>query len=343
MTEEKDFPIVQCFDLASDFLDENAHSDNWLLQLELFDPHEPFTAPERFRKGIKQTGYNGPVLDWPLYDQLKLTQTEQDELTANYLALVAMCDHYLGQLLDKMDKLNLWDDTTIVMTTDHGFLLGEQNWWGKNRMPMYDSISRIPLQIYHPKHKALGGTIRNTLTQTIDIMPTLLDCHGLKSKKDIMGRSLMPALQDNSSIRETALFGIFGGSINVTDGRYVYFRYPKNHSVHLNEYTLMPVHPASYFTAEEFKGAELKWDFKFTDGMPVIKLPASNNAKRPPMQGDGIKGDDAIYDMHNDPNQNNPISEKEIEAHLATVMVLTMQQNQAPPELYERFALLNTA
>ena len=36
------------------------------------------------------------------------------------------------------------------MTTDHGFMLAEHDWWGKNRMPFYDEIAQIPLMIWHP-------------------------------------------------------------------------------------------------------------------------------------------------------------------------------------------------
>ena len=67
--EEKDFPAVQCFARGLDFLERNRESDGWLLQIETFDPHEPFTAPERFKQAFK-TGWNGPVRDWPRYGRV---------------------------------------------------------------------------------------------------------------------------------------------------------------------------------------------------------------------------------------------------------------------------------
>jgi hypothetical protein len=63
--EEKDFPSVQCFAKAFEFLDLNRAAGNWLLQIETFDPHEPFTAPARFREAFT-TGWNGPIRDWPV-------------------------------------------------------------------------------------------------------------------------------------------------------------------------------------------------------------------------------------------------------------------------------------
>jgi hypothetical protein len=73
--DEADYPITQCVNLGVDFLKRNHTADNWLLQLELFDPHEPFTTPQHYRDNF-QTDYDGPVLDWPLYDRLDLTTNE---------------------------------------------------------------------------------------------------------------------------------------------------------------------------------------------------------------------------------------------------------------------------
>ena len=76
--EEKDFPSVKCFNSALDFLKINKDKDDWFLQLETFDPHEPFFAPQRFREKFK-TNYRGPRLDWPQYDKVKETDDEVAE------------------------------------------------------------------------------------------------------------------------------------------------------------------------------------------------------------------------------------------------------------------------
>ena len=131
-------------------MNENHYADNWFLQLETFDPHEPFFSPERFRRDLP-TDYDGPILDWPRYDQVNETFEECEELRANYYATVAFCDEQLGKILDYFDKYKLWKDTALIVSTDHGFLLGEHNWWAKNRMPIYEELSHIPLFLYHPE------------------------------------------------------------------------------------------------------------------------------------------------------------------------------------------------
>ncbi len=339
--EEADYPTVQCTKSALEFLEKNGGADDWFLQVEYFDPHEPFDAPPRFREKFK-TGYDGPILDWPLYDRLNLTAAEADELRANYAAVIAMCDENLGKILDVFDRRNLWRDTALVLTTDHGLLLGEHEWWGKNRMPFYEPLVHIPLFVSHPSCRALDGKRRNSLTQTIDLMPTFMDFHGVPLSASVEGKSLMPVLAEGRSVRNGALFGIFGGSLNVTDGRYTYFRYPGNPgSSPLNEYTLMPMHPASYFTFDELKGAEmLKAPFDFTKGFPVLKIPALDDARRPPMQGGEFHGaDNAIYDTLSNPLQSEMVKDPQLTQKMTDLLGELMDFHEAPPELYDRFEM----
>src|SRR5690606_38294065 len=100
--DEKDFPSVQVFAKGLEFIETNRDADNWLLQIETFDPHEPFTAPARFKE-MFDTGWNGPIRDWPRYGRVDELPAECEELRANYYAVLAMCDSLLGELLDEFD------------------------------------------------------------------------------------------------------------------------------------------------------------------------------------------------------------------------------------------------
>ena len=84
----------------------------------------------------------------------------------------------LGQLLDYFDAHDLWKDTALIVTTDHGFLLGEHDFWAKNRMNLYEEIAHIPLFVHDPRTPA-AGTRSARLTQSIDLAPTLLDLFGV--------------------------------------------------------------------------------------------------------------------------------------------------------------------
>ena len=338
--QEADFPAVKCFDAAIEFLDANATHDDWLLHVETFDPHEPFHAPDGYREG-PETGYDGPVLDWPRYKNVDETPEEIAELRANYAALVRLCDAQLGRILDFFDAHDLWKDTALILTTDHGFLLGEHDWWAKNRMPFYNEIAHIPLFIHHPGEPEADGVRIGALTQTMDLMPTLLELHGLAPGMNVQGRSLLPLLSDpTATVREIALYGIFGGAINATDGRYTYFRYPeKMESTELNEYTLMPMHNRSFFEIRELERAALTRAFNFTKGAPLLRVPALPDAKRSPRQGGFADAETVLYDLATDPAQETPVESPETVERIESLLIAEMAAHEAPAELYERFSL----
>ena len=133
-----------------EFLDRNRDADNWLLQIETFDPHEPFHAPARFKEAF-ETGWNGPIRDWPRYGRVDELPEECEELRANYYAVVALCDDQLGRLLDYFDRHDCGRTPRSIVTTDHGFLLGEHDFWAKNRMNLYEEIAHIPLFVHDPR------------------------------------------------------------------------------------------------------------------------------------------------------------------------------------------------
>ncbi|MCR8723738.1 sulfatase [Frigidibacter sp. ROC022] len=340
--DEGDFSSVQCFDLGCAFLDRNHAADNWFLQIETFDPHEPFHAPERLKQRF-QTGWNGPVRDWPPYARVTEEAGEADELRANYKALLAHCDEQLGRLLDKMDALGMWEDTMLIVSTDHGYLTGEHGWWAKNRMPAYQEIAHIPLFIHHPAHADRDGSACETLSYTPDLMPTLLDAFGCAIPESVRGKSLFPALRDPAEPgHEAVIYGYFGGAVNVTDGRYTYFRYPEDLlKQELNQYTLMPSHMLVPFGREELQGATLVTNLAYADGVPVLRVPVLPESAWYQSHGPAVMEQNAslLYDVQTDPAQLSPLDDPEVEARLSRALCEQMQRHDAPPEAFGRLGL----
>ncbi|AHF77269.1 Putative sulfatase [Sodalis praecaptivus] len=337
--QEADFPMVQCFESAMHFLDTNAQADNWLLQLECFDPHEPFFSAARFRDGM-ETDYLGPTLDWLPYGRCDLSAPEASELRANYHALVKMCDEYIGKLLDYFDEHNLWQDTALIVSTDHGLLLGEHEFWGKNRPPFFNEVTHIPLFVYDPRKPQAGGERRSSLTQTIDIMPSILDLFAAPVPQEVTGRSFIPLLDSDVPIRQSCIYGQFGGSVNVTDGQYTYFRYPEGSQEQLYHYTLMPMHMRTFFEPIELQNATLFGPLDFTKDIPVLKLPVLAEAKanmlsRYPL----LEAQTVLYDLAADPGQKHAVVIKEQEKKMITLLREEMLAHDAPAEAFRRLNL----
>ena len=165
--------------------------------LECFDPHEPFPRPTRFKEPYAPAG-RAASSTGRCTRRSTIRPQEIAEIRANYAALVAACDHYFGQLLDYFDRHDLWKDTALILSTDHGFLLGEHDWWGKNLMPYYTEISHIPCIVHHPQYAQHAGQRRSALTQTMDLMPTFLESFGLPVPPEVQGSSLLPLLAARS-------------------------------------------------------------------------------------------------------------------------------------------------
>lgn len=341
IVNEEDFPGPRCFASAFDFLDKNRDADNWFLMLECFDPHEPFHAPERFKKAY-ETGHLGRVLDWPHYDRVVESPEEIAEIRANYAALVAMCDEYFGRLLDYLDEHDMWKDTSIVLSTDHGFLLSEHGWWGKCRMPYYEEVSHIPLIIHHPECSGQAGSRRSSLTQTMDLMPTFLQMFGLEPPGEVTAKSLLPLLERDAPVRDAAVFGVFSGPIGVTDGRWVLYHYPPDVSKEgLVEYTLAPAHMTAPFTVEELKTARLVPPFDFTKGISLLAIDALKDAKRVP-NNDGKGFADLgtrLFDLASDPRQTHPVDVPQVMEHLYGAMIRVLEAHDTPPEVFDWYEL----
>lgn len=330
---EEDQPQPHTFAAGIDFIRRNAAEDNWFLQIETFDPHEPFFTQQHY-KDLYPHDYDGPHFDWPLYRRVEETPEQVEHMRMQYAALLSMCDHYMGRILNLMDDLKLWDDTMLIVCTDHGFLLSEHDWWAKNNMPMWDEVANTPLFIWDPRTRKRGER-RDQLVQMIDMPATLLDFFGIERPAAMQGIPLGPVIGDNAPTREAVIFGYHGAAVNVTDGRYVYMRAAPGDNTPLFEYTLMPTHMASRFDPSELQQWEQAPPFSFTKGCPVMKIPGRINHTARTVHEYG----NLLYDRQTDPAQNTPLDDAALEERMIGLMVQLMQENDAPPEQFQRLGL----
>ena len=331
MQQEEEMPQAQVFSRGLDFIHTNRDQDNWFLQIEAFDPHEPFYTQEHY-KALYPHHYTGPHFDWPDYGRVGESPEQIEHLRYEYAALVSMCDHYLGLVLDTMDELALWDDTLLIVGTDHGFLLGEHDWWAKNVQPWYNEIAHIPLFIWDPRSRKLGER-RNSLVQWIDFAPTLLEFFQAPIPETMQGTPLRERIEQDTAARPAGLFGVFGGHVNVTDGRYVYMRAPvRADNTPLFEYTLMPTHMRARFAPSELQDLRLNDAFSFTQSIRPLKIPGRTFISAHTFGT-------MLFDLASDPTQEHPLINDEVELQMIGLLVEWMRWNDAPPEQFERLGL----
>lgn len=328
---EKDMPQAKTFAAGLEFLETNWTYDNWFLQIETFDPHEPFFTQKEYQALYEDVPIGGDA-DWPPYGPCNDSEDVVRHVRNKYAALVSMCDSYLGKVLDFMDSHDMWKDTALIVTTDHGYLLGEHDWWSKSIMPLYNEVSHIPMFAWDPR-VGVKGERRSALVQNADLAPTLLELNGLPLPKDMLARSIRPVQEKDEPIHDCVLFGHHASHINITDGRFVYMRAPlTRENAPAYEYTLMPTHMRALFSPQELKDTELREPFSFTKGLRLMKIPAA--------QGPGtFRFGTKLFDLRKDPQQLAPIQDPDTELRLINRMRELMLENDAPAEQYSRMGI----
>lgn len=329
MKRKENYPLVKTFDAGLDFLRQNGEKDSWFLQIESFSPHEPFTASQEF-KCMYPSKEKGKKFEWPDYAPVKEEKNIIEEVKYAYYASLSMCDEQLGRILDIMDEKDMWKDTMLIVNTDHGYMLGEHGYWAKNYMPCYDEIAHIPLFIWNPKFPDAKNVSRKSLVQTIDIPASILGFFEIPLEEIMQGKDVSIVLEQDMPIRRSGLFGVFGGHICGTDGRYVYMRSPKNLEVPLCEYTLMPTHMMDFFSKEELMSMERRGGSGFSHGFPVMKIETDSSFRC-------IEHKELLFDLQNDPAQKTNIVESEIRNEMERQMYDLMLETDCPKELFQRF------
>lgn len=244
-----------------------------------------------------------------------------------------MCDRNLGRILDLMDEHDLWRDTMLIVGTDHGFLLGEHGWWAKNQMPYYNEVANNPLFIWDPR-SGVKGERRQALVQMIDWAPTLYDFFQQPVPPDVQGQPLAKTVSHDEPVRRSAMFGVFSGHANVTDGRYVYMRAAlPGREDDIANYTLMSCKMNSRYPVDEMRALSLAPPFRFTKGLQVLRIPAQEKYKGLNQFGH------LLFDLQNDPQQLHPIHDDVIESRMIALLIQLMKDNDAPPEQFQRLGL----
>jgi arylsulfatase A-like enzyme len=106
-------------------------------------------------------------------------------------------DAQVGRVLDTLEELGLKDNTIVVFTSDHGYLLGEHNKFQKQHL--FEECTRVPFIISVPWMTDQHGQAIQQITELIDLYPTVAELTGLRAPDNLQGESLLPLLKDPAS------------------------------------------------------------------------------------------------------------------------------------------------
>ena len=342
---EEDFPGPRTMTATARWLSDNAgHHDRFMLFVDEFDPHEPFDTPEPYAS-MYDSEWDGTHLIWPPYmrgaiSSGTITERQGRQIRAQYGAKLTMIDHWLGRVLDQIDQKNLWEDTAVILCTDHGHYLGEKDIWGKPGVPIYDTLGRIPLLIAWPGQPARDI---DALTTSVDLFATLTDIFGVNVRQPTHGNSLLPLIADEAkSIRPWALMGVWGREVHITDGRWKYARAPHDRNEPLammsNRWSTMPTHVLSKEQELPLPDDTAVLSRMPGSNVPVIKQVWDVSNKVPFWAWAKFNGN-LLFDTHSDPSEDDNRIGGPDEKRMSDLLRDALTQVQAPDEQLTRLGL----
>lgn len=231
---------------ALEFIDKQKQRNNdpFFLCVSFHHPHEPFHPPQEFWDLYNDEDIELPSFpdDWrerlSIMDKWLIKHSSVDQVEGllepdslrrvrrAYYALVSYIDKKAGELMNRLEKNGLANNTIILFTSDHGDMLCEKGMVQKRGF--YEFSSRVPLIIAFPDGRQ-AGTTRNEPVSLIDLLPTILDMAGVpeKDRLDMQGKSLMPLI-NSKEIEKRVVFsenhseGMYSTCFMARKGKYKY-------------------------------------------------------------------------------------------------------------------------
>lgn len=211
------------------------HKDGpFFLALGIHKPHDPFVAPRAYfdldpeasTKLADEPADRSPRVRHAIpndRDFVAFTDRERREFKRAYHACVSYADAQIGRVLAALDRLELWDRTIVILIGDHGYHLGEHDWW--NKVTVYELGVRAPLIAWVPGAKGMGRAT-DALIEFVDLYPTLAEYAGLEPPHRLSGASLRPIFEDPAHPGKPAAYSqvnrgsVVGRSVRTPRHRY---------------------------------------------------------------------------------------------------------------------------
>lgn len=221
--------------LAADYLRDYHSSKPFFMYISFMAPHDPRTMPDEFKNLYNPENMELPMnflKDHPFDygeknerdEMLASYPRKEDEIKrhiAEYYGMITHLDNEMGKVLKVLEEKGLEENTIIVFAGDNGLSLGQHGLMGKQNL--YDHSIRVPL-IFAGKNIPENITTDH-YAYLLDIYPTLCDLAEIEIPDSVEGRSLMPIIKDNKSVRDDLYLAFTDKIRGVKESRYKLIEY----------------------------------------------------------------------------------------------------------------------
>jgi len=176
---------------ALEWLGANDPARPFFLWLHLFDPHLPYAPPEGYApgEGVGEVSWRSLLATANANDG-DVPASVLERALELYAGEVAYVDHWVGEVLGKLDALGVLDDTIVVFTADHGECF-DHGIFFEHADCLYDGAAKVPLLVRFP-HQVAAGTRVAAQVEHLDVAPTILSLAGVAAPPEFRGRVLLP-------------------------------------------------------------------------------------------------------------------------------------------------------
>lgn len=180
-------------------------------------PHVPFVAPRPYYEPFKPYSRNKlpekrpgdwddipiPGINYKTSINMKMDERRQRKAVGGYYASVAYMDAQVGVVMDALDEAGIRDETIVIFTSDHGYHLGEHDFWAK--VSLRDVSSGVPLIICVPGKEP---AVCDSLVELLDLYPTTAALCGLPRQDRLQGKDISVLLDDPKATVRDAAFSV---------------------------------------------------------------------------------------------------------------------------------------
>ncbi len=269
---------------AKAFLEETMQQPFFAL-INYNSPHPPYTDISPFIEQVRAMHIPLPTIEnlaqcpevlaqtRMVYDLEAMSEEKWRRVVEGYYSLIAYVSDQISQIMDTLKQQGLYEQTLVIMTSDHGDFAGEHGAVEKCDTLFYDCLTHIPLIIKLPGNQ-LAGQRRETLCENIDIAPTILELLGLAVSEHMHGSSLVPSMHDATLIHKEEVFSEGGVELHALD-RSVHYDSPDHQSRHPNyvwKQVLMVDYPSSMYRAKMIRTKQWKLIYRVDGRIELFDL-----------------------------------------------------------------------
>lgn len=193
-------------DAAIEFLKQNKDKP-FFLGCGFVRPHVPLVAPSKYFDRYDRDTMVAPevpkgdledvpkiIRNYKSIDRYGVTPELHKGLLEAYYASISYMDEQVGRVLKALDELGLRENTIVIFSSDHGYLLGHHHKFQKQHL--FEESTRVPFILSVPWMTKSHGHASNKITELVDLYPTLAELAGLTPPANLQGQSLLPILKN---------------------------------------------------------------------------------------------------------------------------------------------------